>query len=76
MWCLNLTKRIEKMARIKQNKIEGTTELWIGTGGFCASWNAIEIPEESIPVLQNMIREAILYGKTLKQNEICKALGV
>jgi hypothetical protein len=63
-----------KMAHIKQNKDDCTTELWLN-GEFHASWGEIEIPGKSKRTLEAMIEYAIEHGKRIKSAEIREVIG-
>jgi len=60
---------------IKKNSETADTELWID-GMLHASWAEILIPESSLGILSSMLEYSCEHGKTKKEKEIRKALGI
>ena len=63
------------ISRIVNNEEEKQTQLVID-GKFIAGWELFDLPEDVKGKLDNMLDDAVEYGKLLKEKEIREVLGI
>jgi hypothetical protein len=62
------------MATIRHNDERNEIELWLD-GKFQASWDDIELPEESRRIIEAMIDYGVEHGKYLNAAEVRAVIG-